>query len=106
MLSKYFEQGTGEQIMGKRFISVAAKAGWRGGETKTMLMGVESAVNSSWKVTALERWRRSKAAEATSGKNSRLVAPLGEEIHSLFQTSVRKVEKALAARDFDGNASE
>ena len=30
--------------MGKRFIIVAAKAGWRGRETKTMLMGVESAV--------------------------------------------------------------
>ncbi len=41
----------------------------------------------------------------TSGKNSRVVAPLGEEVHSLFQTSVKKAEKALAARDFDGNAS-
>jgi hypothetical protein len=61
--------------------------------------------DSSWNVTALERWRRSKAAEVTSGKNSRVVAPLGEEVNSLFHTSVRKAEKALAARDFDGNAS-
>jgi hypothetical protein len=41
----------------------------------------------------------------TSGKNSRVVAPLGEEIPFLFQISARKAEITFLVRDFDGIAS-